>query len=43
MLHRAGLLASGYKRFSPGLPIPFNSGTVAFSGWTRGWAAYQLQ
>jgi hypothetical protein len=32
MLHRAGLLASGYKRFSPGLPIPFNSGTVAFSG-----------
>ena len=31
MMHRAGLLAPGYKRFSPGLPIPFHRGTVADS------------
>jgi hypothetical protein len=36
MVHQAGLLAPGYKRFSPGLPIPFNSGTVAGSRLTRG-------
>jgi hypothetical protein len=36
MVHRAGLLAPGYERLSPGLPIPFNSGTVAGSRETRG-------